>query len=386
MEASDKGTQQFIELLRRSKRGKFKVYLGMSAGVGKTYRMLQEAHTLLGNGIDVQIGLVETHNRPETHALLDGLPIIPQRSLFYKGRLLKEMDVDTIISLAPEVVIVDELAHTNVAGSKNEKRWQDVMDLLNVGINVVSAVNIQHLESLNQEVYAITGIEVAERIPDDVLKGADEVVNIDLSADELILRLQEGKIYHPSKVQTALDNFFQPGHILQLRELALKEAASLLVRKVDKVYPADRMPVRERIMACISANEQTSKNIIRKAARLANFYQAPWFVLYIQTSREDISRIPLAKQRHLINSFKLATEMGAEIIRVKGSDVPELIYQELISRKITTLCIGKPVFSVFALLFNKSVFNELLKKIGNAAIDIVVLSTADMGVSVSNKD
>ena len=234
--------QHFLDLIKKSRRGKFKIYIGMSAGVGKTYRMLQEAHTLLRNGVDVKIGYVETHNRAETVALLDGLPIIPRRHLFYKGKDLEEMDVTAILNLRPEVVIVDELAHTNIEGSKNEKRWQDVIDILEAGINVISAVNIQHLESLNAGVKAITGIEVQERVPDSVLAQADEVVNIDLTADELITRLREGKIYQPDKVETALRNFFKPEHILQLRELALKEVAQRSGAKGGNGSAAHRCP------------------------------------------------------------------------------------------------------------------------------------------------
>jgi two-component system sensor histidine kinase KdpD len=225
--------EHFLDLIKKSRKGKFKIYIGMSAGVGKTFRMLQEAHALLRTGIDVKIGYIETHNRKETHDLLEGLPVIPRRKLFYKGKELEELDVQAVISLRPEVVVVDELAHTNIEGSKNAKRWQDVLDILDAGINVISAVNIQHIESLNQEVKEITGVEVAERIPDKVLALADEVVNIDLTADELITRLKEGKIYTPDKVQTALQNFFKPQHILQLRELALKEVASQVERKVE---------------------------------------------------------------------------------------------------------------------------------------------------------
>lgn len=209
MSDKDKTVQHFLNLIKKSRRGKFKIYIGMSAGVGKSYRMLQEARTLMKNGIDVKIGFIETHNRKETHDLLEGLPLVPRRKLFYKGKELEEMDVQAIINLRPEVVIIDELAHTNIEGSKNEKRWQDVMEILEAGINVISAVNIQHIESLNEEIKSITGIEVKERIPDSVLGQADEVVNIDLTADELILRLKEGKIYHPDKVETALRNFLK---------------------------------------------------------------------------------------------------------------------------------------------------------------------------------
>ena len=232
-ENKEQNVEHFLDLIRKSRRGKFKVYIGMSAGVGKTYRMLQEAHSLLKSGIDIKIGYIEPHTRPETIALVEGLPIVPRRKLFYKGKELEEMDVPAILNLHPEVVIVDELAHSNIEGSKNEKRWQDVMDILNAGINVISAVNIQHLEGLNEEIQKITGIDVKERIPDKVLGFADEVVNIDLTSDELIARLKEGKIYQAEKIEAALKNFFKPEHILQLRELALKEVASQVERKIE---------------------------------------------------------------------------------------------------------------------------------------------------------
>ena len=227
--------------------------------MGKTYRMLQEAHAMLRNGIDVKIGYIETHGRNETQELLDGLPVIPRRKLFYKGKELEELDVQAVINLRPEVVIVDELAHTNIEGSKNEKRSQDVMEIMEAGINVISAVNIQHIESLNEEVKEITGVEVRERIPDSVLAMADEVVNIDLTADELITRLKEGKIYHAEKIEAALNNFFKSHHILQLRELALKEVASQVERKVESEVSKTNFVKHERFLACISSNDITAK-------------------------------------------------------------------------------------------------------------------------------
>ena len=201
--------QYFLDLIRRSRRGKFKVYIGMIAGVGKTYRMLQEALELLEYGVDVQIGYVETHGRAGTEAQLVGLPVIPRKKIFYKGKELEEMDLEAILQRHPEIVVVDELAHTNVEGCRNRKRWEDVLELLDAGINVISAINIQHIESLNDEVKDIAGIEVKERVPDRILQEADEVVNIDLTAEELIARLKAGKIYRPEKVQTALNNFFK---------------------------------------------------------------------------------------------------------------------------------------------------------------------------------
>src|SRR3984885_1705457 len=254
MAEQEKNVEHFLNLIRKSRRGKFKIYIGMSAGVGKTFRMLQEAQTLLRNGVDIKIGYIETHNRAETHQLLEGLPVIPRRKLFYKGKELEELDVQAVLNLHPEVVIIDELAHTNIEGSKNEKRWQDVMDILDAGINVISAVNIQHIESLNEEVKNITGIEVLERVPDSVLEGADEVVNIDLTADELVARLREGKIYAADKIGIALQNFFQPEKILQLRELALKEVASQVERKIETELPRGAHLPNERFLACIGSN------------------------------------------------------------------------------------------------------------------------------------
>lgn len=346
----------------------------MSAGVGKTYRMLQEAHTLLRNGIDVKIGYIETHNRKETHALLEGLPVIPRRKLFYKGKELDELDTQAVISLRPEIVIVDELAHTNIEGSKNEKRWQDVLDILDAGINVISAVNIQHIESLNEDIKMITGIEVKERIPDAVLAQADEVVNIDLTADELITRLKEGKIYKEDKIQTALNNFFKSEHILQLREMALKEVASQVERKVESENPRVGVSRREKFLACISSNDATARRVIRKTARLASYYNSKWIVLYVQTPNENQNRIALDKQRHLINNFKLATEMGAEIIRVQNSNISETIIEIAEQKNITTICVGKPHISLFRVILATNVFNNLLKKLSSSDIDLVILS------------
>lgn len=374
MEESRQSAEHFLDLIKKSRRGKFKIYIGMSAGVGKTYRMLQEAHALLRNGIDVKIGYIETHNRKETHDLLEGLPVIPRRQLFYKGKQLDELDVQAIISLRPEVVIVDELAHSNIQGSKNEKRWQDVLDILDAGINVISAVNIQHIESLNEEVKSITGVEVAERVPDSVITLADEVVNIDLTADELITRLKEGKIYEQSKIQSALNNFFKTEHVLQLRELALKEVTSKVVSQVESGVVSSKSNRREKFLACISSNEKNAKNVIRKTARLSSYYNAKWFVLYVQTPKESADKIPLDKQRHLINNFKLATELGAEILRIENNSVPAAIIEQCEEKQITTVCIGKPKLSLVQIILATNIFSELLKKLSANNIDVVILS------------
>jgi two-component system, OmpR family, sensor histidine kinase KdpD len=370
----ENNVQHFLDLIKKSRKGKFKIYIGMSAGVGKTYRMLQEAHALLRNGVDVKVGYIETHNRKETHDLLDGLPVIPRRKLFYKGKELDELDVQAVIALRPEVVIIDELAHTNIEGSKNEKRWQDVVEIIESGINVISAVNIQHIESLNEEVKEITGVEVAERVPDSVLRMADEVVNIDLTSDELITRLKEGKIYAPEKIQIALNNFFKGEQILQLRELALKEVASQVERKVETEVPSKVSMRHEKFLACIGSNEETAKSVIRKTARLANYYHSKWYLLYVQTPKEDGDKIGLAAQRHLINNFKLATQLGAEVIRLRLSDITSGIIQVAEEKQITTICIGKPHLNLFRIILSTAIFNRLLNKLKAYDIDVVILS------------
>jgi two-component system sensor histidine kinase KdpD len=370
----ENNVKHFLDLIQKSRKGKFKVYIGMSAGVGKTFRMLQEAHTLLKNGIDVKIGYIETHNRKETHDLLDGLPVIPRRTIFYKGKQLEEMDVQAIINLRPEVVIVDELAHTNIEGSKNEKRWQDVLEILEAGINVISAVNIQHIESLNEDVKRITNVDVQERVPDNVLRLADEVVNIDLTSEDLIGRLKEGKIYTADKIQTALNNFFKSDQILQLRELALKEVASQVVRKVENEVPQKIALRHEKLLACISSNDKTSKVVIRKTARLATYYNSKWYVLYVETPKESSDKIALDKQRHLINNFKLATQLGAEVIKVKNKNITDAMLDVVEQKQITTVCIGKPHLNLFKVILSTTIFNKLLNSLSMSKIDLVILS------------
>lgn len=370
----DQSAEQFLRLIQESRRGKFKIYIGMSAGVGKSYRMLQEAHTLLHNGINVMIGFIETHNRAETQALVEGLPAIPRRKLFYKGRELDEMDVQTIINTHPELVIVDELAHTNIPGSKNEKRWQDVLEILDAGINVISAVNIQHIESLYDEVHDITAVDVTERVPDRILHVADEVVNIDLTADELIARLKEGKIYDKAKVQTALANFFQPDKILQLRELALREVATAVERKIETTVPKNVQMKPERFLATISSNHEVARRVIRKTSRLASYYNSRWYVLYVQTPSEAPDRIRLDLQRHLINNLKLATELGAEVIQVKSPSIFRSIVEEAEKRNITTICIGKPHFTLIEVILRTNAFNQLLTKLSESDTDLIILS------------
>ncbi|MGI6243601.1 MAG: sensor protein KdpD [Prevotella sp.] len=375
MEKKD-NVQHFLELIRRSQRGKFKIYIGMIAGVGKTYRMLQDAKEMLEHGTNVQIGYVETHGRADTKALLQGLSIIPRKKIFYKGKELEEMDIDAILQIHPEIVIVDELAHSNIEGSRNSKRWQDVMEMLDAGINVISAVNIQHIESLNDDIYNIVGIRVQERIPDNVLQEADEVVNIDLTSEELINRLKAGKIYRQEKVPIALSHFFKTENILQLRELALREVAFRVGKKVEnEVTISNLRPTRqERVLVCVSSNAETQRSIIRKAARLTARCDGALYALYVQTPSEDTDRIPLTTQRHLMGHLELAAQLGGTIRQVTAKNRERAIIETCKAEHITTVCMGHPSFVMPKVWFKIGAYNKFLKTLGEMKIDLVIFA------------
>ena len=375
LEEKRKDSQHFLNLIKRSQRGVFKIYIGMIAGVGKTYRMLQEAHEMLKNNIDVQIGFVETHGRAGTDEMLKGLPVIPRKKIFYKGKELEEMDIDAILQLHPELVIVDELAHTNVKGSRNEKRWQDVMELLDAGINVVSAINIQHIESLNDEIKDIAGIEVGERVPDKVLEEADEVVNIDLTAEELIDRLKAGKIYRPEKIQIALNNFFKTENILQLRELALKEVAFRVERKVENEILTAVPSRNEKILACVSSNVDTPRHVIRKAYKLASRYNTTFIALFVQREDENADKINLASQRHLLNHFQLVTELGGTVLQVASNNITESITEVCRENRITTICMGQPSFKMPKTLFKIGSYKKFLEELAAMKIDLIIIAS-----------
>jgi two-component system sensor histidine kinase KdpD len=375
----DLSAERFLRLVQEKRRGTLKIYLGLAAGVGKTYRMLQEAQDLHQHGVNVLLGYVETHGRAGTVAQLPDSLLLPRKQVFYKGHALEEMDLDGIEQRRPQVVIVDELAHTNVPGSRNEKRWQDVEELVKNGISVITAVNVQHLESLHDQVLKITGTDVTERIPDQLLKQADEVVNVDLTVGELRARLEEGKIYDAAKVPTALANFFQAENLLQLRRLAVREVAQLLGHQVESeaggapaVLPQRRND--DRLLACINSNEQAAKEIIRKASRLADrFGAAAWYVLYVQTGHESAERIGLATQRHLINNLQLATQLGAQILRVKDDNIVRAIRQVAQEKHATLLVCGiTGKKNLWQQLTHRSVTQELLRAIARDETDLDV--------------
>lgn len=340
--------EKFLELIKKSRNGKFKIYIGLAAGVGKSYRMLLEAHELLKNNIDILVGYIETHGREDTHNLIEGLPMIPRKIIYYKGKELEELDIDLVLKLRPEVVIIDELAHTNVPGLRHEKRYQDVEELLYNGINVISALNIQHIESLNRVVKEITGVEVKETIPDRIIALADEVVNIDLTVDELMNRLKTGKIYKKDKIESALTNFFKKENLLQLREIALREVADQLEKKINYEIPRNERYDPERILVCIGNDHKQNEKIIRQSFRMADRLDSYWYVLYVETPDEPFENFELALQRHLINNFKMATELGGVSEKIKANTIIEGIVKYSSEKEITKIVVGRPdkAFSV----------------------------------------
>ena len=332
----------FLRMIRRAQRGHLKVYLGYAAGVGKTYRMLQEAHQLKDEGIDVIVGLVETHGRPDVAKLLDGLEIIPRRRQEYRGIVIEEMDVDAVIARRPQIALVDELAHTNVPGSRNEKRYQDVQDILAQGIHVITTLNIQHLESLYDIVERASGVKVHERIPDAVLAQADQIVNVDLTTEDLEERLREGKIYPLERIETALANFFKKSNLEQLRELTLRELAS----QIDLRYRDDQedevAATPDQVMVCLSSKGPNSEKLLRYASRLAGRLNRNWYAVYVQTPSEAPTSIDARTQRLLSGTLTLAKQLGAIVFTFKGEDIVRTILQFAREYRVGHIVIGSP--------------------------------------------
>jgi two-component system sensor histidine kinase KdpD len=321
----DSETGDFLELVRRRERGKLKLYVGSAAGTGKTYRMLQEAHDLRRRGVDVVVGFVETHGRAETAAQVRDLEVIPRQTIEYRGVTLEEMDVDAVIARRPQVALVDELAHSNVPGVRHRKRWEDVIALLDEGINVISALNVQHLESLNDVVASQLGVTVRETVPDWVVASADQVINLDISVEDLRQRLREGKIYKSDKVDAALRTFFTDENLTTLRELALREVAGAvdrsreaIVRRESGEAPTTAPRTVERVLVAMSSNPPYTAALLRKASRIAGRLNTDWYCVYVQTTQERADRIDSTVQRTLVANIQLAQTMGADDGRRSG--------------------------------------------------------------------
>jgi len=367
----------FLRMIRRAQRGHLKIYLGYAAGVGKTYRMLQEAHQLKDEGIDAVVGLVETHCRVDIDRLLEGLEVIPRRSEEYRGIMIEEMDVDAVLVRKPQIALVDELAHTNVPGSRNAKRYQDVQDILAQGIHVITTLNIQHIESLYDIVERTSGVKVLERIPDSVLAEADQIVNVDLTTEDLEGRLKEGKIYPLERVETAMANFFRKANLEQLRELTLRELASQIDLRYRDDLEDDVSATPDQIMVCLSSRGPNSAKLLRYASRLAGRLNRNWYAVYVQTPAEEPTAIDARVQRFLSGTLTLAKQLGAIVFTFKGDDIVKTILQFAQEYRVGHIVIGSPSHIPMwkRLTGRRSVAERLIREARN--VTVVVLDAIE---------
>lgn len=341
--------ESFLRLANRDpKRGHLKVYIGQAAGVGKTYKMLDDVHAMRGRGVDVVVALVDTHGRAETAARIGDLEVVPRRTIAYKGATLEEMDLDAVLARKPEVAVVDELAHTNAPGSKNEKRWQDVLDLLAAGISVMTAVNVQHLEGVQDVVKSATGLEVKERVPDRVIREADAVVNVDLPGPELRDRLRQGKIYPAEQAARALENFFREENLRALRELALRETAENVDRGPAETVPSTvpsgtpaAVPAA-RVAVALPLDPLVARALIRRGSRMAGRMNTRWYALYVRRKRDRPENLSAKEHRELTENIQLAISLGATIVYRESEDVAQALLDFAHEEQVRVLIVGRP--------------------------------------------
>jgi len=371
----EKRAEDFLALVRQGKRGRLKLYIGFAAGVGKTYRMLEEAHALRDRGVDVVVGFVESHGRAETEALVEGLEVIPRRNVDYRGVRVEEMDLDAILARKPEIAVVDELAHTNAPGSRNRKRWQDVEQLIAAGINVIGAFNVQHLESLNDLVARATGVRVRETIPDAWLKTADQVVNLDLAVEDLEERLRAGKIYASDKVPQALERFFQRGNLATLRELALREVAESLERDTlrRENHSESQRQTGARVMVCMSSYPPRAAELLRRGSRVAGRLNTDWFVVYVETPEEAPDRIDAEAQRHLLENIERASSLGAEVVRLRATDPVPALLDFARSHSVGLVLIGRSHQRGLRRLLGRTADIRLVREAEDLDVQVVAL-------------
>jgi len=355
---------------------KLRIYLGAAPGVGKTYRMLEEAHMLRQQGVDIIIGLVETHGRKETAALIRDLEIIPQKQIVYRSVTLYEMDIDAILARHPHTCLVDELAHTNVPGSRNRKRYEDVLELLDAGINVMTAFNIQHLETLNDAVSRSASTQIRETIPDSFLKRADEVVTVDVTIDELRTRLREGKIYAPEKIEQALANFFRKGNLNMLRELALRttaEQVSTAASEYRRTQGLEQAPIPEKVMVCISSRPGAER-IIRVGARIAGRLATNWYAVYVEKPDKDLRNNDPGALQRLEEYERTARDLGAKVVVLKDKNVADALIAFAKRESISHVVFGQSARSRFDILLRGSIINRFLAEVRDTTVQVVPMS------------
>jgi two-component system, OmpR family, sensor histidine kinase KdpD len=352
---------------------KLRVYIGAAPGVGKTYRMLEHAHQLRKQGVDVVIGLVEAHGRAETAALVRDLEVVPQKEIVYRSVTLLEMDIDAILARRPHTCVVDELAHTNVPGSRHRKRYEDVLELLDAGINVMTAVNIQHLETLNDAVSRSASTQIRETVPDSFLKRADEVVNVDVTVDELRTRLREGKIYAPEKVEQALANFFRKGNLNMLRELSLRTTAEQVgtaAAEYRRTQGLEQAPLPEKVMVCLSARPGTER-LLRVGARIAGRLATNWYAVYVETPNKDLRHDDPEGFARLEEYERMARELGAQVVTLKAKSVSDALIDFAQQENISHVVFGQSARSRFDILVRGSVINRFLAEMRETTVQVV---------------
>jgi len=370
--------EAFLAKLQEGGRARLRVYIGAAPGVGKTFQMLEEAHLLKKQGVDVVIAAVETHGREETAELIGDLEVVPQRRIEYRGVTLKEMDLEAVIARRPAVAIADELAHTNVPGPKNRKRYEDVLDLLAAGISVITAVNVQHIESLNDVVARTTGVRVRETVPDSFLQRADEVVNVDVSVDTLRTRLRQGKIYGVEKIEQSLNNFFRKGNLSALRELALRQAAEDQAAKAHDYRQREGLAqavIPERVMVCITSRGN-AKKLLRVGSRIAGRLASDWYAVYVESPREGPGRIAPKDYNRLMENARFAEGLGARFVKLKSSHVADALIDFARREGITHVIFGQSARSRWDILLRGSVINRFLNEVRDASVHVVPLGDA----------
>jgi two-component system, OmpR family, sensor histidine kinase KdpD len=367
--------ESLLAKLRESEQAKLRIYIGHAAGVGKSFRMLEDAHELSRQGVDIVLGLIEPHGRFETEALVSGLERVPLKGIEYRSSIFHELDLGAILARRPQMVIVDELAHTNVPGSKNQKRYEDVLEILDAGISVITAVNIQHMESLNDAVARITGVQVRETVPDLFFKRANEIVDIDISVEMLRTRLRQGKIYPVEKIQQALNNFFRKGNLSALRELALREVATDQAVKAHDYREREgleQVAIPEKVMVAM-ASRGSAKRILRSGARIAGRLASDWFAVYVETPKEEPGRINPQDFVLLQENIGFAKELGAKVVKLRGRRVADALVEFARKEGITHVVFGQSARSRWDIFLHGSVINRFLRDVRDASVHVVPL-------------
>ncbi|MCX7050031.1 MAG: universal stress protein [Candidatus Sumerlaeota bacterium] len=367
--------EDFLELVERTRLGRLKIYLGYAAGVGKTYQMLREAHTLKKRGVDVVLGYIEPHGRDDTTRLIEGLEVVPRKKIEYRGVLIEEMDLESVLARKPQVAIVDEVAHTNVPGSRNKRRYQDILEIQAAGINVICAFNIQHLESLNDLVGRSTGVTVRETVPDTFLKQADQIITLDLAVEDLLDRLKSGKIYAQEKIPWALEHFFKDENLSTLRELVLREVAESLDRQVSSKIQEQRTaatnPSGGRVMVCTASYSPRARMLLRRGSRMAGRLNTHWFVVYVETPLEAPHLIDSEAQRRLAETMEMARELGAEVVRLKSEDPVSAMLDFARSHGVGHIILGRSRRSWWKQIIGRSPVHRLINEAEGFDVHIV---------------